>query len=266
MTLRPSRRQMLTSLFISMASGLTVPFIPTKDALAHVYSPAILKTRQETSFSPATNLQPISSTRQNTYPIIMVHGLGGFVTLGPLNYWGGLHYNVLADLESNGYTAYPVNIGTFSSNWDRACELYAQIKGGTVDYGEAHASRYGHARYGKTYSGFYPQWGEANTQTGNVNKVHLLSHSMGGQTVRILAQLLANGSAEERAATPQSQLSPLFTGGKASWLDGILTISATHNGSSAIFAVNAVLPLQTQILTLLAAVEGDTSLTLYDQA
>jgi triacylglycerol lipase len=263
MTFRPSRRQMLTSLFLSMAAGLAAPFISPQDVLAHSYSQAALKARQATSYNPATNLQPISNTRQNTYPIIMVHGLGGFVTLGPINYWGGVR-NVPADLASNGYTVYPINIGTFSSNWDRACELYAQIKGGTVDYGEVHASKYGHTRYGRTYSGFYPQWGETDAQTGNANKVHLLSHSMGGQTVRILAQLLANGSAEERAATRQGQLSPLFAGGKVSWLEGILTISATHNGSSAIFFVNTALPLQTQLLTLLAAVEGDTSLELYD--
>jgi triacylglycerol lipase len=263
MTSRLSRRQMLTSLFLSMASGLAAPFIYPQEAQAHAYSQAILNADQASSYNPATNLQPVSGSRQNIYPIIMVHGLGGFATLGPISYWGGL-YNVPEDLTSNGYTVYATSIGTFSSNWDRACELYAQIKGGTVDYGAAHSSKFGHARYGRTYTGFYPQWGESNTQTGSVNKVHLLSHSMGGQTVRILAQLLASGSAEERAATPESQLSPLFAGGLASWLDSILTISATHNGSTAIFAVDAVLPLQTQLLTLLAALEGDASLTLYD--
>jgi hypothetical protein len=34
-------------------------------------------------------------------------------------------------------------ISAFGSNYDRAVELYSYIKGGTVDYGAAHAERYG---------------------------------------------------------------------------------------------------------------------------
>ena len=66
---------------------------------------------------------------------------------------------------------------------DRACELYAQISGGTVDYGAVHAEKHGHNRFGRTYSGFAPNWSETN-------KVHLVGHSMGGQTIRTLVQLL----------------------------------------------------------------------------
>lgn len=32
------------------------------------------------------------------------------------------------------------------------------LKGGTVDYGAAHAAKYGHERYGKTYEGVYEDW------------------------------------------------------------------------------------------------------------
>ena len=39
-----------------------------------------------------------------------------------------------------------------------AVELYYYIKGGTVDYGAAHAAKYGHERYGKTYEGVYKDW------------------------------------------------------------------------------------------------------------
>ena len=66
--------------------------------------------------------------------------------------------NIRQDLEENGYEAYEASISAFSSNYDRAVELYYYIKGGRVDYGAAHAARYGHKRYGKTYEGVYKDW------------------------------------------------------------------------------------------------------------
>jgi triacylglycerol lipase len=87
---------------------------------------------------------------------------------------------------------------------------------------------------------------------------------MGGETARVLAQLLADGSAEERAATAQNQLSPLFVGNKVSWLDSMLTISAPHNGTSADYLVESALPFLPEFITLLAALEGDHLLTGYD--
>ena len=51
--------------------------------------------------------------------------------------------NIRQDLEENGYEAYEASISAFSSNYDRAVELYYYIKGGRVDYGAAHAARYG---------------------------------------------------------------------------------------------------------------------------
>ena len=51
---------------------------------------------------------------------------------------GGVH-DIQEDLKRNGYTVHTAAVGPVSSNWDRACELYAQINGGTVDYGAAHA-------------------------------------------------------------------------------------------------------------------------------
>ncbi|HEY7419863.1 MAG TPA: lipase [Ktedonobacteraceae bacterium] len=264
MGFRPSRRQVLSSFLISAATGLAVPLVSTKEAFAHVYEQTRATTVQAPDFNPAIHIQPLGA-RQNTYPIMFVHGLGGFVTLDGLNYWGGFN-NVLQNLGNNGYTALAAHIGPFSSNWDRACELYAAIKGGTVDYGQAHASKYGHARYGRTYPGVYSQWGETSS-TGGVNKVHLIGHSMGSQTVRYLAQLLATGSAEEQAVTPSSELSPLFAGGKSSWLDGVVTLSGTHNGTTAMYAVQDVAPLPflNEFIAVLAALQvQDSTLLGYD--
>lgn len=89
----------------------------------------------------------------------MVHGFNGFTDdINPSvlsHYWGGDKLDIRQDLESNGYETYEASIGALSSNYDRAVELYYYIKGGTVDYGAAHAEKYGHNRYGKTYEGVY---------------------------------------------------------------------------------------------------------------
>ena len=61
-------------------------------------------------------------------------------------------------MRDRGHTVHYASVGPVSSNYDRACELYAQIKGTRVDYGQVHSQRYGHARYGKDYTGrgLYP--------------------------------------------------------------------------------------------------------------
>lgn len=204
-----------------------------------------------------------ASVRQNTYPIIFVHGLAGFDDVLGIPYWGGT-YNISKDLNARGYENYVTAVGPFSSNWDRACELYAEIKGGTVDYGKAHSEKYGHARYGRTYPGFYTQWGETNT-SGQVKKVHLIGHSMGGQTVRTLVQLLENGSPEEIAAN-SGDISPLFDGKKKVWVDGVLTVATPHDGSTATYALvgkgkNSLLQ---QSILFLSTISGGSILNVYD--
>lgn len=91
-----------------------------------------------------------------------MHGFNGFTdNINPSvlsHYWGGEKLNIRQDLEENGYNTYEVSISAFGSNYDRAVELYYYIKGGTVDYGAAHAAKYGHSRYGKTYEGVYKDW------------------------------------------------------------------------------------------------------------
>jgi triacylglycerol esterase/lipase EstA (alpha/beta hydrolase family) len=53
------------------------------------------------------------------------------------------------------------------------------IVGGTVDYGAAHAKKYGIKRFGHTYHGIYPS-------VSDENKIHLVGHSMGGHSIRQL--------------------------------------------------------------------------------
>ena len=74
-------------------------------------------------------------------PVVFVHGLMGWGERAGLNsvlpYWGMTTGSLTAYLNSLGYETYSATVGPISSAWDRACELYAQLTGTTVDYGAA---------------------------------------------------------------------------------------------------------------------------------
>ncbi|MCL2322621.1 MAG: lipase [Oscillospiraceae bacterium] len=170
----------------------------------------------------------VNAASGNDYPIVLVHGIYGWDKdqIGSYNYWGG-DLDIVKMLNDEGFKAMNVKIGTFSSNWDRACELYYYIKGGTVDYGAAHSAKYGHERYGKTYPGLYKNWDD-------INKIHLLGHNFGGETIRLLVELLKNGDKDEQnyyANNPESGISPLFEGGKNS-VASITTLGSQLNGAT----------------------------------
>lgn len=97
-----------------------------------------------------------------------------------------------------------------------------------MDYGAAHAEKYGHDRYGKTYEGVYKDW-----QPGQ--KVHLVAHIMGGQTVRQLEELLRNGNKEEieYQKAHGGEISPLYQGTNDNMINSITTLGTPHNGTIA---------------------------------
>ena len=147
------------------------------------------------------------------YPTVFVHGLLGWGARDALYravpYWGLAAGDVLGYLNACGYDCRAASVGIISSAWDRACELYAELTGGTADYGIAHAQRFGHARFGTADPNpLVPDWGADRP-------VDLVGHGFGGATARLLAQLLAHGCPEEvRAAEAAGETpSPLFTGG-----------------------------------------------------
>lgn len=182
-------------------------------------------------------------------PVIMVHGLGGFGPdeMGSFNYWGGVD-DIPAYLTSNGHPAYAAAVGPFSSNFDRAVELYYYIKGGYVDYGKFHSSKYGHAqKKSRYYPGIYPQWDAAHP-------VHLLGHSMGGITVRKLVTLLEQGDALEKQ---DPQHPSLFSGGKTGWVTSVTTISTPHNGATLTYQLlPGQDPAVRKLVTAVAALAG----------
>lgn len=168
---------------------------------------------------------------EKDYPVIMVPGYFCFAQDSMIaavggNVMGGSYYGSYPDkMGERGYEVYEATVGPFSSNWDRACELYACIKGGTVDYGAAHSAKEGHARYGRTYeTGLYPEW-DAD------HPVDLIGYSMGSQTAMILASLLQYGDPAEVEADPNG-CSGLFRGGQATAVNSITTVCGTNNGTT----------------------------------
>jgi triacylglycerol lipase len=184
------------------------------------------------SVIPALASEAGPVTYKDPYPIVFVHGAGGWGEGSPLNaimpHWG-MTAGYVKDgsikkyLASEGYEAYAPTMGPFSSAWDRACEMYAQMTGTRVDYGEAHSKEHGHDRYGETYKHpLVEGWSKER-------KIYLLGHSWGGPTARQFAQLCEVGSKAERDAN-QKDISPLFTGELKGRIAALVTLAADQNG------------------------------------
>lgn len=143
-------------------------------------------------------------------------------------YWGMFGGELMKKLNSEGFNCYAASVSGTASAWDRACELYAQLTGTVVDYGEAHSEEYGHDRFGTDYTGkaLIPAFDAEN-------KINLLGHSFGGATMRVFATLMAAGDETERNTTSEEDISPLFQGGKADWIYSLTSLAAPHNGTTA---------------------------------
>ncbi|MCL2560528.1 MAG: hypothetical protein FWE07_08580 [Turicibacter sp.] len=189
----------------------------------------------------------------NEYPLVLVHGLAGW---GPdellgFNYWGGLN-SIVNFLNNQGFTTYEAVVGSFSSNRDRAIELYYFLAGGTVDYGAANSERYGLERFGRTFPGILPDW-------DNEQRIHLIGHSMGGLTSRELANLIAVGCAIEIAFAeehPEVGISPLLSGQSDRGIHSITTIATPNNGTSFAEEESPFVPFIRLFVTSLAAISN----------
>lgn len=177
----------------------------------------------------------------NNDPIILVHGFLGF---GPeqyaqtgFKYWGGFD-DLVEHMRAGGKRrVHAASIGPISSSWDRAAELYYQIKGGCVDYGSLHSTRLAslgairmsekkcwavdsRSNPDKYPLALYPQWDAAHP-------IHLIGHSQDGQTIRLLIELLENGS-----PNGDKDEGVLYSGGRHGWVRSATTLSAPHDGTS----------------------------------
>lgn len=185
----------------------------------------------------------------NNDPVVLVHGFLGFgpeafPTSGYL-YWGGYH-DIAGHLRlyKGPRTVFTATVGAISSNWDRAAELYAQIKGSCVDYGLNHSRTplpgQEQKPFGKCWAAdptnnpqgyplaLYPAWDAAHP-------LHFIGHSQGGTTLRALVELLEHGA-------PGEGDGELYQGGKTGWVRSVTTLSAPHNGTTLRDAVLDILP------------------------
>ncbi|MBE6716576.1 MAG: hypothetical protein E7573_06615 [Ruminococcaceae bacterium] len=175
---------------------------------------------------------------ENDYPFVFVHGMGGWGAYeenAPMPYWGGMSFdglnmsvgdtNIVDILTENGIETYEASVGPFSSAWDRACELYAQLTGTVVDYGAAHSEAHNHDRYGYSYEGKALMGENWDLET----PINIMGHSFGGPTVRLFASLMYYGDEAEIAATGDDT-SPLFTGGH-DVIHSCTTFSSPNDGT-----------------------------------
>jgi triacylglycerol lipase len=202
----------------------------------------------------------------NNYPIVLLHGFIGWgrdELAGAYGhfYWGGYH-DLQEILKKAGHDTYTAVVGPFSSNWDRTCELYAQLKGVRVDYGLAHSIKHRHSRFGRDFTGkaLLADWG----RPGKNRKIHIITHSQGGMNSRMFAQLLEHGHPDEKQAdySEQEPISPLFTGSAETknLISSISTMAGVHNGTTLDNGMIKLVPLIQEILiTLLEAVGIDSS-------
>lgn len=131
-------------------------------------------------------------------------------------------------LSPNNWVPYPVHmipphiqmISVFPSPTgsfhDRVCEIFYELKGGTVDYGAEHSDYHGHNRYGKHFEkGKYPEWNAENP-------IVLIGHSLGGMTAWVFQNYLA----EKRFPGYDTD---------ASWINTLIGVTSPYNGTLKVY-------------------------------
>ena len=268
---------------------------PAKKALAILLALALACT---VFCAPVTAAEKAPDSGDD-YTTVLVHGLLGW---GPedgltkvYSGWGLASGKMPDYLRGLGYDIYVATMGPISSAHDRCCELFAQLTGTRVDYGQAHAdacnAEYAslgysltHDRYGRDYTG-NPQiqsWGpiyKDGKATGEfyAGKINLVGHSFGGPTALEFLSLLAEGDEAEIAWAKEQQalyggdwhdyISPLFWGdyhGEA-LIHSVTSLAGVLNGTTFITSNDDVMPLMSGLLALLANLTGDTKISeIYD--
>ncbi|KAH7139795.1 Alpha/Beta hydrolase protein [Dactylonectria estremocensis] len=203
------------------------------------------------------NLQNLVDEVQRTLPekreipIVFVPGFSGWGAplFGAINYFGGV-IDIPRLLVDEGYTVIVAPVAPISTNWERACELYRQLTFGKfsqvnretgfidevydvdVDYGNYFDPDQAHAPEETTTTGrrrailFTPSSG-FNDWKWHRNKIHFVCHSQGGNTVRYLISLMAQGAAD---------LHPTYfkEPERDSWTVSVTTLGTPHRGTTVI--------------------------------
>ncbi|KAJ4968603.1 hypothetical protein NE237_015304 [Protea cynaroides] len=155
------------------------------------------------------NLKSHASTNLDDLPpIVLIHGIFGFGKgrLGGLSYFAGA--------EKKDDRVLVPDLGSLTSIYDRARELFYYLKGGQVDYGEEHSKACGHSQFGRIYElGNFPVWDEDHP-------IHIVGHSAGAQVARVLQQMLADKAFKGYEDTSEN------------WVLSITSLSGALNGTT----------------------------------
>jgi len=155
-------------------------------------------------------------------PLVLVEG---FLSATSSFFWGKFEQYLNQDLSlletiaavSKSRRVVFAYVGPVSSLHDRACELFYALKGGIVDYGEAHSREYGHSRYGRHHpEGLYPEWSAKCP-------LHFLGHSMGGPTITKMSALINRGF-----FGPQAHSDMIIS---------VITVSALFRGTQIVYTL-----------------------------
>src|SRR5262245_3807370 len=144
--------------------------------------------------------------------IFFVHGIFGWGENElPFSYWG----DALAQFAASRFEAHEVKCGPVSSFHDRACELFAQIKGGDFIYGrmpnDAKRSVVPRGERKHVAGPLLPDWSADNP-------VILIGHSAGAHTCLTLQRLLRDDHFK--------------VGSNPDWIEAVICISGVLNGST----------------------------------
>lgn len=200
----------------------------------------------------------VETEKVNKYPIVLVHGFFGYGRNDKKNdyYWGREYGDIEQIFKKAGFNVMTAVVSPFSSNWHRACELYAYIKGGRVDYGAKKSKELGHERYGREFEGIYKDW-------DNDHPIHIIAHSQGGQTSRLLSHFLEYGDDTEKNSTTDH--SELFDGNKGKSLISLTTLATPHDGTTAVTNIDKITKNNTyKLIPFLALLNMDAKKQLLD--
>ncbi|KAF8533169.1 Alpha/Beta hydrolase protein [Trichophaea hybrida] len=200
-------------------------------------------------------LDRLPSGRAKRIPIVLVPGFVGWGSplLNSFNYFGGFQ-DIAGTLVNRGWTVIIPQLGPFSSNWERACELYAQLTHGSYDPDGTWDVQ---VDYGTEFQAFLPNGLPAvatgrrqafsltygtdgpaprrlkNWKWSEDSPVHFVTHSQGGNTVRYLIHLLRNGKADHQYFAERKE---------KGWVESLVTLATPHNGTTIIDVLKNIDP------------------------
>lgn len=116
------------------------------------------------------------------------------------------------DIIQENVNLIPVYPSPTGSLHDRACQVFYELFGGTIDYGEEHSKYHKHERFGRTFQkGKLSVWDEDNP-------IIIIGHSLGGCTAWVLQNYLA-----------QMKFPGVNTSG--AWVSAVICVSTPLNGA-----------------------------------